>query len=153
MKLAENLCKFAKDEDNLPDREKGNYFSYQVLESFDFVGTGVDSFHQSLYWPGIDQKSFVLRGYGANAAAKELGILKKKGEDGFPRRWSYNIVQALCAGKGKILDTDISKAREYYDLLSHDLDGLRKSFGNEEFPYYATWLHLAELWDYALEVR
>ncbi len=131
--LAKRLADFSKI-----NREK-NLITYQILESFDHVGTDIAGFRQSRIY-GLGKFDHLL------IEAEEIGTIQRhiatlKDNENFARRKIYQIVQAYK-------NEGTNKAEEYIAKLPEDsrepLSKLQNIFGGEN----AHWLHLMDLWDY-----
>jgi hypothetical protein len=142
--LAHGLAEVCKNEKLFGT--KGNYFAYQVLESFDHITGDVEAYLQKRSVSG-DARSMILEG----AKMGEIGgdnIAVLKADDDFARGKLHDIVKALRSGKQEEGATEeIEKIRKAAGEESRNaLDNLKTLLhGNN------SWLHIADLWDYIIE--
>lgn len=135
-RLAEDLTKLAK----MKDKDE-NWFTYQVLESFDHVGMDLDS-HQATKVHNITTVDHLLL-QSDKMEVVEKSFMELRQED-FPRRKIYQILNALQDGNR-------TKAEEYIEKLN-DEQGFKKPLTDLDEVFEgdrdAKWLHLMDLWDY-----
>ena len=134
--LAYQLADLAKEKSR-----KENLLAYQVLESFDHLGTSPEQYRQQHCPAGIEAQELILSGRMLTKIENNFSSLGHE----LPRRRLHKIVQQLF--------TDPRKARQHIDAalklfeeqnLAHAVRELQRCFGTSD----AFWLHLAELWDY-----
>jgi hypothetical protein len=136
--VAENLADAAKG----VDRTR-NLLAYQVLESFDVVGSDFESFRAARSPGGTAPGDLVLAGERlaelTRAVAELVPVL--------PHGRVHRLAAAIVAGRDGTAEAD-SLAR-FARQEGKDAD-LATLLGAAATPA-AAWLHLAELWDYREE--
>ncbi|MCB1021295.1 MAG: hypothetical protein KDC27_15290, partial [Acidobacteria bacterium] len=137
--LAENLCTFAKGQSQKHDRERGDVFAYQVLESFDHIGRDLEEYLQEHTPDKTDtwKRHWILRGSGMEEAAKVKAELERKG---MPMRKLHKMVRKPL--EGQKTDTERKPLEDFNDLF----DELAKAWGIEGSDL--VYLHALELWGY-----
>lgn len=146
-KLA-NSCKEGFDQEPKPadDHAGRDVFAYQVLESFDHIGTDFKAFREGRVPRGRGVRALGVHGAGMDKATSAFDIVKHT----FPRSKLHAIV-AL------IRDGEIEEARSLIEKTSGELrreaqDALKDllAFFDPSSEGLTGWYHIAELWDYAV---
>ncbi|HEV2719552.1 MAG TPA: hypothetical protein VG323_06005 [Thermoanaerobaculia bacterium] len=141
-KIAKKLAESTKGDTAPGSHAEGDRFAYQVLESFDEIGPDFEAF-RSARLPGGITGDLILRAAGLGAVAAHADVVRRQ----FPRSKLHDIVIAIRDRRDPkpLIDSVVADLpRDAGDALQQ----LFQYFGGER-P--ASWLHLAELWDYAIE--
>jgi hypothetical protein len=137
-KLAQSLGELAKG-----DRNKSR-FAYQVLESFDHTGSNLDKYRENFCPKETTPTDLILDGENMKAIQKNIKCLKEKE---FPRNKLRKIVMGLLNDKTDEAKEDIKSVKKALEVEQTDaLVKLRDICNGETMM----WIHIAELWDYAL---
>lgn len=142
-KLARDLAEQAKRGDG----RDHNRFAYEVLESFDHIGSDFESYRQTRCVQPLkaneesDLKSLVLD-------AKEIEFLQDQAQrlrEKLPRRKLHDVVESLLTPSVKraAAINDLKGRLRTADVSESQLLELEQRLGNE-----VCWLHLHNLWDY-----
>jgi hypothetical protein len=140
-RLAEELAGLAKDKDKSRDQ---NLAAYEVLESFDNIGTDLKAHRQRWFRNDADpvgrSKELILSGDHLSGIEKVVRALKKE----FPRRQLHRIVQTSLDNpeEGETIAEKV--VGELEDITEDQWEELKACFGTS----MARWIHLVELWDY-----
>lgn len=122
------------------DRSK-NLFTYQVLESFDYIGRDLDEFRKEICPLPRNPNDLILAGEEMSLVSNILNTIKS--DEKFPKRKIYTIVDRLLSKAG-----DASNViKETYEKLGDKkqlLVELDRYFGGQLMK----WIHLQQLWDY-----
>ncbi|MBK8809437.1 MAG: hypothetical protein IPN69_01715 [Acidobacteria bacterium] len=151
--LAHDLAESAKDRKD----PNGNYFAYEVLESFDHVGGKIDDYRLRRTPAAIVEdlrlESLLLSGANMAGIAEEFSAFA----DSLPRRRLYRIAEMLIAGTDvkaeidellkELNDADRKSLAEIAPLLNSPVDPA-KDLKDELAANPAVWIHLNTLWDY-----
>ncbi|HIP83251.1 MAG TPA: hypothetical protein EYH19_06720 [Desulfocapsa sulfexigens] len=137
--LAVTLAELAKKKSR-----KQNLLAYQVLESFDHLGTSPDEYRKKLCPPGIDGDDLIIDG-DSLAGVRQAFITIR---DRFPRRQLHAIIRNLHGtsvdGQREVLEDAEKMCKEIFAISESDIHILQSCFGSGAL----FWFHLAELWDY-----
>jgi hypothetical protein len=129
-KIVKELADKVKDE----IKPKGNFFSYLVLESFDFVENLDEYFGK--FKSDIPVKDYIIDGLKMKDIKNKFIYLKNYN---FPRSKIYDIVRKIQNNQGvNICDLSVDK------IFLSPLESLCASLNGCE----AMWYHIASLWDY-----
>ncbi len=145
--LAKELCETAKEIYREDHGNDADLLVYQVLESFDHIGQGVNRNYMTERFPflGANALPMTIRAASLHALWMEAAILR----DRVPRRRLHDVVRHLMA---KRLDLANQVMEDTCGELADSLPRLRRFSsllgGADEFNP-AAWFHLNELWDYA----
>ena len=144
--LAENLAQLAKDtieQRGIAGRER-NLLAYEVLESFDHIGGDVGAnWRRRLRDSQLEIGDLLLRGAVLDDFWKRATELDA---GGFPQRRLHIHARATLGGAAWTTTSE----DESIDEWKTQLDGLAGTLA--PFPDRATWLHLAQLWNYTAAV-
>lgn len=138
--LAHDLAEVCKDKQIFAD--KGNYFAYQVLESFDHLSGNVADYLKKM---SVDDnpRSMILAGKDMAAVAGTFAEVKE--DDAFARGRLHGIVKAFRNGKGDEAKNETEKLMNAVAGETRDkLDSLPRLLNGEAHR----WLHICDLWDY-----
>ena len=144
--LAKELCETAKEIYREDHGNDADLLVYQVLESFDHIGQGVNRSYMTGHFPFLGENALpiALRAANLRYIWMEAAILR----DAIPRRRLHEVVHHLMA---KRLDPAQRVIEDTCRELSESLPRLRRLSsllgGADEFNP-AAWFHLNELWDY-----
>jgi hypothetical protein len=131
-----------------------DYFAYQVLESFDHLGTDPETTRKGQLPAALQTLSpdpLILRGAGMLNIFGPMEAFRQK----FPRSKIHQLVRRFQTGKGEALrDAWASASTELRRAgLTDEFAILKEYFGGKagecEIQEIITWVHIAELWDYA----
>ncbi len=151
-KLADS-CKKTFDVDKPPsDHASRDVFAYQVLESFDHIGTEFDEFRAKRVPPGGKPSELMVHAAGMAGIAASFDTVKRR----FPRSKLHTIVSQLRDG-------EVEKAEATIDKTAGELQPEALAALASLFAFFApnvvadplknaptAWFHIAELWDYAI---
>lgn len=148
--LAKHLAEGPKNlgKSGAPSNYK-DFFTYQVLESFDHLGTSIDEMRKKQLpksLQALDLKPMILSGTEMLAVPERMERFRKK----FPRsklHWLTHLIVASDEDWQKSAEAELERAgakTEFNDLMSY----FGAQAGGAENGCAATWLHIAELWDY-----
>jgi hypothetical protein len=158
-KLAEELANSVKEK----TESNGNYFAYEILESFDHIGRDVEEYRKERVPVSLPSdegtKALILDGdvVFKNDNGESVIEIVSKLKDKLPRRRLSNIVKELLkAGRQEEVKKQV---REFLGEMKDSRGELRKLFvkfggtssGNDETDYVEQpmiWMHLNALWDY-----
>ncbi|NOS89058.1 MAG: hypothetical protein HOP34_11070, partial [Methylococcaceae bacterium] len=130
--LAKSLADLAKANRN------ENLLAYQILESFDHVGTALEAYRQKRLGTLGQLPQLLVN--AKDMTAIQTAMTQLKNDDDFAKRKIYQILQAY--------QDNPQKAGQYLDKLppssAEPLKNLQDIFGGEN----THWLHLMDLWDY-----
>jgi len=128
-----------------------NYFAYQVLESFDHLGTDIQRVRENRLPPslrGLPVSPLILSGDGMLEIFTPMGKFRER----FPRSKLHSLAQAMLSGEPHCLeeaDRELKRAK-----LEGEFETLCNYFGAQATGSHkklATWFHIIELWDYTHE--
>ena len=141
--LGSALADEAKDRRTRAGLEKGNLAAYQVLESFDSVGTDVSEFLDSRFGKvGID--GILMGAATIQLLHEEMSHLRAC----VGRRQLHRLARKLVAGEVPKTEKDQAAARKA--LLEGENERAIGTLGRlEALLGWSGYLHLLELWDYA----
>lgn len=138
-RLAENLAEVAKK----VDRER-NLLAYQVLESFDLVGSEFEAFRAARSPGGAAPKELVLAGDGLGPLRKAVAALKPFLPHGRVHRVAQKLLSdAAAPSEERKALRELAQQETGGDPVA-DLEAAAATPA-------AGWLHLVELWDYLEE--
>ncbi len=146
-KLADS-CKDGFDQEPKPadDHAGRDVFAYQVLESFDHIGTDFKAFREGRVPRGRSVRELGVHGAGMDKATSAFDIVKHT----FPRSKLHAIVAV-------IRDHEAEKATQMIENTVRELRPEGKSALKELLFFFdpsseglTGWYHIAELWDYAV---
>lgn len=146
-----------------------NRFAYQVLESFDHLGTdaiGARGKRLPAKMRGdgeSDSEYLVFRGEAMGGIRQAIHQLKGL----LPRSHVYDVVRALSNGSELTAAIELGNAvlnrsqrmrgrddaRACLNELAQALSGKTGEAGKSETWQAAAWIHLSELWDYLPEIQ
>jgi hypothetical protein len=137
--LAHDLAEVCKNADVIG--KKGNYFTYQVLESFDCITGDVAAFLRKKSI-GDSACPMILAGSDMPGIAGNVSKIKNDGE--FARGRLHSIVTKLRTGDEE------GSAEEIRKIYAACGEGTGEIFRNLESQLHGqnSWLHLADLFDY-----
>ncbi|MDH4319384.1 MAG: hypothetical protein OEV64_13410, partial [Desulfobulbaceae bacterium] len=132
--LAHNLAEIAKDRSR-----ENNLLAYQVLESFDHMGTALRDIRAQRCPPSVDNDELIISGESMAEVQPVVRAIKEL----LPKRRLHNLVRLLYANDMEKV-VDLVEEIEKEKLLKPELAKLTPCFGEGCGKY----LHLLELWDY-----
>lgn len=149
--LAKKLAESCKSGSMPASHQVGDRFAYEVLESFDEVGPDVEKFRAGRL-PGGDASDLVLDAAGLDAVAPDFDTVRRR----FPRSKLHAIVVELREGRdamplisstvGEIGDAERAALRRLFGFFVREETTEPDAWLRNRIA----WLHLAELWDYAI---
>jgi hypothetical protein len=140
------VWKLAGDLADAPKSLGGDRFAYQVLESFDHLGTGFKDARERL--TGLSLEDLAVDGSGMHKVPGAMNAFRAK----FPRNKLFDIAQALGGGRvtdGLELGQKVVAASE----TQTEFTTLLSLLGGPKNSAHACWIHIAELWDYTRDPR
>lgn len=140
----DNFCeKHDEWTESFPASAKGNYFAFQVLESFDNIHGDLSEYRQKICPPKIHNGALIVDGIKMDNIQGKIQTIKN--DEKFSRGRLHGIVKDLVAGRGSYAAHNIQKLTEAISPHTQTvLDELGKLFtGNT-----SRWLQISELWDY-----
>jgi hypothetical protein len=145
-KLADDLTGQAKPLSNEPN---ANRFAYEVLESFDHVGSDFVAYRQTRcvqpLEPGKppDLQSLVLDAEQMQFLQQQARDLREK----LQRRKLHDVVENLCSPSSKrtVVIKDFKDRLKKAGVADTQVQEFEERFGVE-----SCWLHLQALWDYLI---
>lgn len=146
-----NSCKAVIARSEPPDTHAGrDLFAYQVLESFDEIGPDFDGFRAARH-PGADAADLVLRAQGMGMVAVHFDAVRRA----LPRSKLHEVLFALRDGRdaSALIDSIVAEMGDDARAALHELFRFFRKGAAEGDPWTAyapAWLHIAELWDYAV---
>lgn len=157
-KLAEELANSVKDK----IEPNGNFFAYEILESFDHIGRDVEEYRRERVPASLRStegaKALILDGDRIFRTGEESVIeIVSRLKDRLPRRRLSTIVKEfLKEGRQEEAEKQVKELLEEMRESRGDLKKLFGKFdgnssGNDEADYIShpiTWIHLNALWDY-----
>lgn len=147
----DNFCKNSEEwDEQFPTGPKGNYFAFQVLESFDNIHGDLAEYRQKICPPRTHHGALMIDGDGNNMEKIREAIQTIKGDEKMSRGRLHGIVKDLVAGKN---DDSTRNIQKLTDSIGSEtitkLNELKNLFNGDK----ARWLQLSELWDYAYVER
>lgn len=163
-KLADS-CKESFDKMPKPadDHASRDVFAYQVLESFDHIGTDFDTFRKTRVPPDrrdLSVRELIVHGAGMDKATAAFDVVRRT----FPRSKLHQIVALIRDQEGENASSMMEKIektvgdlrpegkRAVIELLSFfDPPSMEDAKKTDSWKMARTgWYHIAELWDYAI---
>lgn len=132
--LARNLAELAKDR----SRDE-NLLAYQVLESFDHMGTALRDIRAQRCPPSVDNDELIISG----ESMAEVQPVVKTIKHHMPKRQLHGLVRYLYANEVEKAQNLINEFKND-EVLKQELPKLETCFGEGCGKY----IHLLELWDY-----
>ncbi len=136
--LARSLADIPKNQDEYKYK---NMVAYQILESFDHAGRNIEQYREKRLGDLAQPEHLLIAAEKMEEIEKDIKILK---DNDFPRRKSYQIINALLEKDKKQADSLKEKLVKDSPEIQKTLDNLKVRCGGEN----AYWLHLTDLWDY-----
>jgi len=151
IRLAKHLAERPKQlgTERLQTTDYRNYFTYQVLESFDHLGSDPDEVRKLRMPRGLQgsMDSLILPG---DQMTDVVDRMEKMRTD-FPRTKLHWLLDFYCNQQGSQPDANAEKELETAKT-SDAFNALKEYFGSTTndgtLKAAATWTHIAELWDY-----
>lgn len=138
--IAKELAELAKE-----IGREANYVAYQIMESFDTVGMGLEEYRKKRLGKRLESKSqeLIICGNKMQEALIYMAPIKRA----LPKGRVYKIVQAMLYDSpesSKTVDL-IKEAKNQLTASANDAyQKLQSCFGQDEM----FWIHLIDLWDY-----
>ncbi len=135
--IAKELAELAKGKSR-----EANYVAYQILESFDTVGMGLEDYRKKRLGERLKEKSqeLIISGDSMRVALVHMGRVKLALSKGRV----YKIVQAFFTSPKEVEEL-IKEAKMQLDTETKEAyQKLQTCFGQNEM----FWIHLIDLWDY-----
>jgi hypothetical protein len=139
----DQMTEFAKEK-----HQKRNQLVYTVLESFDHLGTSFEDAMAKRYGsPGIVEKMLLpTDGDLLKTMSEQFEVLRHP-ENDFARSQLRSLVQTLIKGD-QVVTVDAALKSHFFRAKPEAITALTTL--KDILPPNALWLHLEELWDYAL---
>lgn len=142
-RLASDLVEAVKTDSVRRNQSKGNFATYQVMESFDALGEKVDQY--------LEKRYEFSGGSGMLLGSCEIEFLQTHMEDfrlNLSKRKLHKLVQELLHGKTPGLDSTIKDLMENKTGQLKPIEDALHEF-HQRIGSNAAFLHLLDLWDYA----
>jgi len=136
--IAKELAELAKEKSR-----EANYVAYQILESFDTVGMGLEDYRKKRLGEKLKDKSqeLIISGDNMREALVHMGRVKRELSKGRV----YKVVQALFSSSSEEIEELVKEAQMQLNTETKEAyQKLQTCFGQDEM----FWIHLIDLWDY-----
>ena len=146
-KLADS-CKewFDQEPKAANDHASRDVFAYQVLESFDHIGTDFKTFRETRVPQGQSGRGLSVHGLGMDKATSAFEVVRRT----FPSSKLHAVVALIrdheMEEAKQLIEKTVGELRQEGKVAVKDL----LSFFDPSSEGLTGWYHIAELWDYAI---